>query len=617
MVRNRSRTANGDARRVDPPLPPEPAVALTAVVEDLAGELSLRPLLERILLRSTELLGCDAGSICLVDEAAGIYRKEADIGIACQSGKVFPLTEGTTGAVVARRGPVIFANYGDVPGGHVSPEDRGALKGVIGVPIWWRGAIIGSCVVFTRDPRRVFVSADAELLELFAKHAAIAITNARLHEAAESNARAEAAAAERNRMAREVHDAVAQGLASVLLELRAARVAIVDQRPEEATEALTEARRAAEAVFEETRRSVLGLAPSPLEGHSLEEALGLEIAWANRTGVIEARLVTAGTPVVPPPEVSHTLFRIAQEALTNAIRHAQAASVRVGLVYAPDGVTLLVQDDGEGFDRDQVELADDATGLGLGGMAERARLLGGTLDLDSTPGWGTRIRAQIPMPTRAAAPGGGSEIPVRILVVDDHEMTRAGVVGILSDADPSLDVVGEAGSGTEALAAWRELRPDVVLMDLQMADGDGIDAIARIRAEDPSAKIVALTAFASEDLVAGAFRAGARGYVGKDASEQELIRAVRAAADGEMVVSGSAAERLYAHLNGMEGAPAITERERQVLALLERGATDREIASELTISVKTVEKHVGSILRKLGAQNRTQAVTLARQRLAV
>ncbi len=376
------------------------AAALTAVVEDLAGELSLRPLLERILKRSTELLGCDAGSICLVDEAAGVYRKEADIGIACQSGKVFPLSEGTTGALVSRRGPVIFENYADVPGGHVRPEDREALKGVIGVPIWWRGDIVGSLVVFTRDPSRAFVDEDAELLELFAKHAAIAITNARLHEAAESNARAEAAAAERNRMAREVHDAFAQGLVSVLLQLRAAQGAIADGHPDEATAALAEARTAAEAVFEETRRSVLGLAPSPLEGRTLEEALELELAWANRTGVIDARLVTAGSPVVPDPEVAHTLFRIAQEALTNAIRHARATSVRVGLVYASTGVTLLVQDDGEGFDRSLLEDGGAEHGLGLGGMAERARLLGGTLELDSTPGWGTRIRAWIPSPVR-------------------------------------------------------------------------------------------------------------------------------------------------------------------------------------------------------------------------
>ncbi|MEZ0236029.1 MAG: GAF domain-containing protein, partial [Actinomycetota bacterium] len=390
------RTMNGDSTRVEMPGRGERAEALTAVVEDLAGELSLRPLLERILKRSTELLGCDAGSICLVDEAAGVYRKEADIGIACQSGKIFPLTEGTTGAVVARRGPVIFEDYGDVPGGHVRPEDRGELKGVIGVPIWWRGSIVGSCVVFTRDPDRVFAQEDAELLELFAKHAAIAITNARLHEAAESEARAEAAAAERNRMAREVHDTVAQGLVSVLMQLREAQRSIAEGLPDEAMAALAEARAAAEVVFEETRRSVLGLAPSPLEGRSLEEALELEIAWANRTGALEARLVTAGTPRVPDPDVAHTLFRIAQEALTNAIRHARATSVRVGLVYSPTGVSLLVQDDGAGFDRAQVVEEGEAHALGLGGMAERARLLGGTLELESTPGWGTRIRAWIP-----------------------------------------------------------------------------------------------------------------------------------------------------------------------------------------------------------------------------
>src|ERR1035437_7310363 len=107
---------------------------LIAVAEDLAGEFSLRPLLERILLRCTELLGCDAGSICSVDEAAGTYRKEADIGVACQSGHVFPLTEGMTGAVVARRGPVWFARYSDVRGGHVAPDARATLRGVIGVP---------------------------------------------------------------------------------------------------------------------------------------------------------------------------------------------------------------------------------------------------------------------------------------------------------------------------------------------------------------------------------------------------------------------------------------------------------------------------------------------------
>ena len=125
-----------------------------------------------------------------------------------------------------------------------------------------------------------------------------------------------------------------------------------------------------------------------------------------------------------------------------------------------------------------------------------------------------------------------------------------------------------------------------------------------------------MSAFASDELVAGAFRAGARGYIGKEASGIDLARAVRAASRGEVVVSGTAVERLYSHLNGLGDVIAFTEREREVLVWVERGSTDREIAAALTISVKTVEKHVGSILRKLGAQNRTQAVSLARERVA-
>jgi len=167
----------------------ERAAALAAVVEDLGAELSLGPLLERILARSIDLLGGDAGSICLVDEARGAYRKEADIGVACQSGQEFPLSEGVTGAIVRARGSVVFADYADVPGGHVPPAERAALRGVIGVPIWWRTDITGSLVVFSHDPARAFGPEDAELLELFAKHAALAITYARLHESAEANAR--------------------------------------------------------------------------------------------------------------------------------------------------------------------------------------------------------------------------------------------------------------------------------------------------------------------------------------------------------------------------------------------------------------------------------------------
>jgi len=614
-VRPEAPAANGELRPLTGLLDRGPTAALRAVVEDLAGEFSLRPLLERILRRSTELLGTDAGSICLVDQASGTYRKEADVGVSCQSGKVFPLDEGVTGAVVARGGPVIFDDYSKVPGGHVSAEDRATLRGVIGVPIRWRGEIVGVCVVFSRDPECAFGAEDAEMLEVFANHAAIAITNARLHEAAEANARAEAAAAERNRLAREVHDTVAQGLVSILLQLRAARTALDDERVDAAADGIAEARGAAEAAFEETRRSVLGLAPSPLEGHTLEEALQLEIDWVNRTGVTDVRLVTAGEPAPLPSEHALTLFRIAQESLTNALRHAGAGSVRVGVVYGPEETTLLVQDDGAGFDPSAVDGDGARHRLGLSGMTERASLAGGTLEVESTPGWGTRVRASIPLDQRA--PQQPVEAPaIDVLVVDDHPMTRAGIVRALSLPGRGIRVVGEADSGAQAVEAWRDLRPAVTLMDLQMPGEDGLDAITRIRAEEPEASVIAVSAFANDELVAGAMRAGARGYVGKEISEDDLVHAVRAASRGETVLSGTAADRLHAHLNGTTDGAALTERERQVLALLERGMPDREIADELGISFKTVEKHVGSILRKTGAHNRTHAAALARDGLS-
>ncbi len=165
------------------------AAALNELAEDLAGELQLRPLLERLLVRCTELMGCAAGSISSVDEAAGTYRKEADIGVRCQSGQVFSLTEGMTGEVVRRRSPVWFERYEQVVGGHISAEDRRTLRGVIGVPLEWRGRIIGVCIVFSRDESRVFGPADADLIRIFARHATVALANAMMHEAAEERAR--------------------------------------------------------------------------------------------------------------------------------------------------------------------------------------------------------------------------------------------------------------------------------------------------------------------------------------------------------------------------------------------------------------------------------------------
>ncbi|ERK60962.1 GAF domain protein, partial [Leifsonia aquatica ATCC 14665] len=196
-----------------------PFDTLAALAEDLAGHFALGPLLERILRHTLELLGCDSGSICTVDEASGTYRKDADLGVGCRSGATFPLDEGVTGEVVRARGTVVFDEYAQVRGGHIDGADRDLLHATIGVPIRWNGAIIGALVVFSRDPGRRFSGPEAQLIESFAAHAGIAITNARLHAVAAERAQEAAVATERERVVRDVHDTVGRGLADILLRL--------------------------------------------------------------------------------------------------------------------------------------------------------------------------------------------------------------------------------------------------------------------------------------------------------------------------------------------------------------------------------------------------------------
>lgn len=164
------------------------AQLLTGIIDDLAGKLSPRLLLDHVLRGSLLLLGCNAGSVCTVDERAGIYRKEADIGVGCQSGRVFPLSEGVTGAVVAAGGPVLVDDYDQIPGGHLGPADRTAVRSAVGVPFTWHGRVVGSCVLFGPACGGGFVDADAALLEQFASHVGVAIANTGLCREAEGRA---------------------------------------------------------------------------------------------------------------------------------------------------------------------------------------------------------------------------------------------------------------------------------------------------------------------------------------------------------------------------------------------------------------------------------------------
>lgn len=195
---------------------------------------------------------------------------------------------------------------------------------------------------------------------------------------------------------------------------------------------------------------------------------------------------------------------------------------------------------------------------------------------------------------------------IRVLIVDDHAVVRQGLNMFLS-RDPELEIIGEANNGQEAVARVAELAPDVVLMDLVMPVMDGIAAIKIIRSQHPETEVVALTSVLEDAAVIGAVRAGAIGYLLKDAEADELRRVIKAAAAGQVQLSPQAAERLMREIRAPDSPEKLTEREAEVLRLLAMGKANKEIARALTISETTVKTHVSNILAKLGLSSRTQA----------
>jgi len=199
--------------------------------------------------------------------------------------------------------------------------------------------------------------------------------------------------------------------------------------------------------------------------------------------------------------------------------------------------------------------------------------------------------------------------PIRILIVDDHFMVRMGLSSSLQQEE-DLKVVGEAGSAIEAVSAWTKLQPDITLMDGQLPDRHGVEAIREIIAKAPDARIILLSVDETEEDIHAAMTAGAKSYLPKSVSRQEMLRAIRAVAAGETYLPADVSQRLKERDN----RPELTERELDVLRLVTEGHANKQIAAELGLAEITVKVHVSRILEKLGASDRTRATTIAIER---
>jgi len=335
-----------------------------------------------------------------------------------------------------------------------------------------------------------------------------------------------------------------------------------------------------------------------------------------------------------PAEIETVLYRVAQEALTNVRKHAQTLRVRVALKRLGGNAYLKVQDWGRGFDG-AVPLEGGTPGerVGLWGMKERVVLLGGEFNIHSGPDAGTSVVAEIPLfeavPVHeelTLSPQGGTSPPTRLVVADDQGIVRQGLRTMLaSEAD--LEVVGEAKDGREALELCRNLKPDLVLMDVRMPGMDGLAATRAITSEGLATHILMLSTYENPDYLFEAIRAGASGYVIKDAGKRELVGVICGALAGENPLNQRLAMQLLRRLvsedkrsTGSSPEPVkqpdplrepLTPREVEVLRFLAQGQTNRQISRQLVVSPATVKVHVEHILAKLGVSDRTQAAVRA------
>jgi DNA-binding NarL/FixJ family response regulator len=199
---------------------------------------------------------------------------------------------------------------------------------------------------------------------------------------------------------------------------------------------------------------------------------------------------------------------------------------------------------------------------------------------------------------------------IRVLVADDHPVVRQGLRTFLGVQD-DIEVVGEAADGLEVVARAESLQPDVILLDLKMPGVDGLAALRELRERGVTARVLVLTSAAERARVLPVVRAGAAGFLYKDVDPNALVQAIRAVHDGHVLFAPDAAEAMLASGEGHRGTVVLTEREREVLAQLARGRSNREVARALVVSEKTVKTHVSNILTKLGLQDRTQAALYA------
>ena len=366
------------------------ADALSDAVLAITAEHAVEPVLQKLVDAARELAGARYAAIGVPDGDGGFARfitSGMSDELIASLGEL-PRQHGLLGAMLESEQPYRTTDIQRDPRFRGWwPFEHPSMRSFLGMPIMsGRGAVVGAFYLTDKEGAKAFSDEDQALIETFAAHAALALENARLHERSRELSIVE----ERNRLARELHDAVAQKLFGVVLAAESG-AALLDRDVEQAGAQLQLVRELAREAMEELRSVIVHLRPAALEAQGLTVALGKHVDVLRRTHGREIGLDVSGDASVAA-RIEGDVFRIAQEALHNALRHAAADHIDVRLRCDGSGLQLTVTDDGTGFDPTKVR----STRLGLTTMAERARAAGGTLAIESRPGAGTTVRLEVP-----------------------------------------------------------------------------------------------------------------------------------------------------------------------------------------------------------------------------
>jgi DNA-binding NarL/FixJ family response regulator/signal transduction histidine kinase len=435
-----------------------------------------------------------------------------------------------------------------------------------------------------------------------------------------------AIAGEHERMGRDLHDGLGQVMGYLNMETQAVQTLLEQGQTDAAMTGLQHVSGVAQNAQARIRNFILGLRSQDTPHQSLFTTLDESLrALGSSLGIQAVLSIPADAPdPLFSPAVETQAAYIIGEALNNVKQHARAGRVEVLFSIAGEMAQIIISDDGQGFD--STAQAGSPGHFGLSLMRERAETASGRLEIRSTPGKGTQVLAFLPR-LRSAAEGSphGDAIQLqnmRLLLVDDSPLFLEGMRNLLLAR--GIKVVGLAHDGQEALEKARRLKPDVVVMDIEMPKMNGLEATRIIKTELPGVKIVILTVSEKEESLFEALRSGASGYLLKNLDADAFCRQLAGLARGESPLPPNMASLLVQEFShgsvaaspsgrSSRGAGGLNARQWQILDQVAKGLTYKEVAEALSISEATVKYHMGQILERLGLKNREEAVTYARK----